>query len=149
MNVSSALSSTSNVTNVDSDIMMTSEDFYALLVAEVTNQDPTNPMSNQELTLQLMQLQNTQSMNSVSENLQDLIDEASSYTDMLSSLATTSSLTSVNSMLGRNISYTDPDTEESVSGTITGITIEGGTTYFVVDGTTNIVLDDITSISSN
>lgn len=149
MDVSSALSSTSSVTNVDSDMMMTSEDFYALLVAEVTNQDPTNPMSNQELTLQLMQLQNTQSMTSVSENLQDLIDEVSSYTDMLSSLATTSSLTSVNSMLGRNVSYTDPDTEEAASGTITGITIEGGTTYFVVDGTANIVLDDITSISSN
>lgn len=149
MNVSSALSSTSNVTSVDSDTMMTSEDFYALLVAEVTNQDPTAPMSNQELTLQLMQLQNTESMNSVSANLQDLIDEASSYTEMLSSLATTSSLTSVNSMLGRNISYTDPDTEESASGTITGITIEGGTTYFVVDGATNIVLDDITSISTN
>jgi len=152
VDITSLLNSTSttSVTEVDTSTEMTSDDFYELLVAEVTNQDPMDPVSNQDLVLQLMQLGNTSSLSDVSESLQELSDSTTEmyeeYENLLSSLSTYSSLGSASAMIGKTITYTDDESGEELSGTVSQVNVKDGSTYLSV-GSDDVLLTAVTSIS--
>ena len=153
------MSTVSSVTSTDtsndststlSTQLLDSEDFYNLLVAEVTNQDPLDPVSNQDLTLQLMQLQNTSAMSDVTESIGELVTSTEALNENLlssfSSLQSLSELSSATSMIGKDITYTLDDSTEELSGNVDSIKINDGTAYLVVDDT-EVALDNVLTIS--
>ena len=149
--VTSASTDTSNdSTSALSTQLLDSEDFYNLLVAEVTNQDPLDPVSNQELTLQLMQLQNTSAMSEVTDSMESMVASSEELNENLlsafSSLQSLSSLSSATSMIGKDITYKLDDSTGEVSGTVDSIKINDGTAYLMIDDT-EVALDNVLTIS--
>lgn len=72
--VSSSTSSTSatssSASKTDRFEDMKTEDFLALLIAQLQNQDPTNPMSNEEMINQISQIQEIRSNTQLTETLE-------------------------------------------------------------------------------
>ena len=94
-------------------------DFLKLLVAQLSTQDPLNPVSNTDFAAQMAQfstLQATQTM----------------QTD-LSSVQTSLALLEARSLLGKTVDLKD-STGQTVSGTVTGVRYESGAPNVIVNG---------------
>ena len=88
-----------------------SDAFLELLITELQNQDPLEPMSNQEILEQLGQIREIES------NLQ--------LTETLESLSLGQSMAAANSMIGRLVAGLT-DEGEQVAGWVSGISIVDG-----------------------
>lgn len=105
--------------------------FLELLVAEMQNQDPLEPMSNTEFITQMAQLSTFEAIDNLSTQF--------SVNAGLTSLYTATNL------VGKQVTYTDSETEESITGTVDEVTMVDGEFYLVVDGV-EVGLGDVTSI---
>lgn len=85
------------------------DDFLRLLVAELANQDPLNPMENSQILQQISQMREIESSERLSTTLQSVL--------LGQNLAT------ANSLLGRNILGLD-DEGQYITGTVDRVTIE-------------------------
>lgn len=72
-NATSAVSSNSSTSNVDSE-----QRFLKLLVTQLNNQDPLNPMQNAELTSQLAQMSTVSGIEKLNSTLSGLVNQTSS-----------------------------------------------------------------------
>jgi flagellar basal-body rod modification protein FlgD len=111
---------------------LTSADFMQMLIAELQDQDPTQPMTNADLLNQLSQMTQLQSNQQLSDAIQTL-----SSNQQLSTAA---------SFIGQTVSGTDSNSN-SVSGVVTQAFIQSGTAYVSVGGT-QVPLANITSVGS-
>lgn len=96
--------------------------FLQLLVLQMQNQDPLEPMDNTDMIAQLAQFSTLEQMN----NLTKSFDTLSNNVDQLSFL-------SASALVGRTVTGLD-SSGASVSGTIEGVVLDKGTVYFTVDG---------------
>lgn len=83
------------------------QEFFQLLVAQLQNQDPSQPMSSTDFINELAQL----------SSLSGIQQENTT----LSSLQSQQMLTGGNSLIGQTISYTDPSTKSQTTGVVTSI----------------------------
>lgn len=88
-----------------------SDAFLKLLITELQNQDPLEPMSNQEILAQLGQIREIES------NLQ--------LTETLESLSLGQNIATANSMIGRLVAGLT-DEAEQVAGRVDGVSIVDG-----------------------
>ncbi|WP_432727153.1 flagellar hook assembly protein FlgD [Variovorax sp. W6] len=72
-NATSAVSSNNSTSNVDSE-----QRFLKLLVTQLNNQDPLNPMQNAELTSQLAQMSTVSGIEKLNSTLSGLVNQTSS-----------------------------------------------------------------------
>jgi len=108
-------------------------DFLKLLVAQLSAQDPLNPMSNTDFAAQMAQfstLQATQTM----------------QTD-LAGVQTSLALLEAGSFLGKTVNIQDAS-GQTVSGPVTAVLYQGGTPSVIVNGQ-SYSLSQITSISQD
>lgn len=73
VNAASAAASTASVSNADSE-----QRFLKLLVAQLNNQDPLNPMENAELTSQLAQMSTVSGIDKLNATLSGLVNQTGS-----------------------------------------------------------------------
>ena len=106
----------------DSDMYMT------LLMAQLRNQDPTEPMSNTEMT-QLAQLSTVDALNDLSTNFADLLS--------------LQQLTGGAELIGREVEYAS--TNGSAHGTVESLLVSDTSVKAVVDGVT-VGLSEITRV---
>jgi flagellar basal-body rod modification protein FlgD len=85
------------------------DQFLGLLVTEMQNQDPLNPMDNSQLLTQISQIREIGSTNQLTETL--------------STLAVGQGLTMASSLIGKNISALDDEAEE-ISGVVDRVSVE-------------------------
>jgi flagellar basal-body rod modification protein FlgD len=95
-------------------------DFLKLLVAQMTAQDPLNPLNNQDLLTQMVQFSTLQQ----NTNLQSA----------LTGMQTSQDLTQANALLGRQVAVL-ADTNTLVQGVVTGVALDSGTPKVLVNGT--------------
>lgn len=135
--ISSYLNTTGSATTLDTGETMNYEDFLSLLTAELENQDPTDPMDNKDLVLQLAQFSTLSTMGALNGNMENFIS--------------TSTISTVNGLIGREVTYTvtDEDGNKTTStGSCKGINIaDDGTVSLNVDGT-EVSTSAITSVST-
>lgn len=112
---------------------LTADDFMKMLIAELQNQDPTNPMDSSQLLTEISQMQSLQS------NL--------SLSDSLKSLTMSQQLTSATSFLGKNVTGTD-DSQNQVSGTVSSVVVNNGTTYLGI-GNSQVQLSNVTNVAGS
>ena len=128
MNVPSATDTTStNSTNSTSSTTSTSNNtvdyntFLQLLIAEMKNQDPTNPMDTSQYMSQFAQL--------------STVEQATLTNSKLDSLLSSQALTQADGLIGRNVSFTDT-TGAAVTGKIASVSINSdGSVATLEDGT--------------
>jgi flagellar basal-body rod modification protein FlgD len=141
------------------------DDFMELLMAEMTNQDPLEPLSNEEYMGQMAQLQSLEStqnmetlMKTLVETISDMKGSYSSKLDTLvensgdSSLAYSletmrleSQVASASQLIGRHIeglNESNLDTE----GTVKSVVVEGAAAYLILDNDDKVSLLNVKSI---
>lgn len=112
---------------------LTSKDFMTMLLAELKNQDPTQPVSNAELLQQLSQMQSLQS------NVE--------LNSTLSSFSSNQQIASGASFLGKLVTGTDSN-NNPVSGIADRVSSQNGTVTIGV-GSSSIPIGNLTGVALN
>jgi flagellar basal-body rod modification protein FlgD len=127
MNVTSATDTTGNGSGSNSTNSPTSSNsvdyntFLQLLIAEMKNQDPTNPMDTSEYMSQFAQL--------------STVEQAMQTNSKLDALLSSQSLSQANGLIGKTVSFTD-STGASFSGKVVSVSINSdGSIATLADGT--------------
>lgn len=111
-----SVTSTSNSSSSD-----TSSDFMALLLAQMRNQSPWDPMNDSEMISQMAQLNSVEELKKINTNLEEL--------------KSTMNFLSTTSMIGKYASYVKvTDSEEAAveSGKITAVASDGEKIFVTV-----------------
>jgi flagellar basal-body rod modification protein FlgD len=95
------------------------DDFLKLLVAQLQNQDPLDPMDNAEFMSQTAQF--------------SMLEELQSQSALFEDMAFSQKLTQAAGMIGMRAQVYDPVTGDLVTSPITGLTIQDGDVYFIID----------------
>ena len=111
--------------------------FLQLMISELTNQDPLNPMDNTQLVQQIGELRS--------------IAASDQLTTTLQSLQTQQSLTTASSLIGKHVTALDTN-NENITGTISSVSVEvdpddnSKRTYKVKIGDQTIDLDNVREV---
>ncbi|RXT35493.1 flagellar hook assembly protein FlgD [Bradyrhizobium betae] len=124
MNVSSATDSTSKSSSSNTPTSSTGVDyntFLRLLIAEMKNQDPTNPMDTSQYMSQFAQLSS--------------VEQAMQTNTKLDSLLSSQSLSQASGLIGKTVSFTD-STGATFTGKVASVSINSdGSVATLQDGT--------------
>lgn len=108
---------------------MDKDAFLRLLVTELRYQDPTNPVENKEFMAQMASFSSLEQMQNLNTSFTKLADNITS--NLLPGLMLQQSGT----MIGREVTYTNPDDATStLTGIIESASIKDGAAYYVIDG---------------
>lgn len=116
----SRASSAASAGSVASSTGSKSTSFIDLLLSQLTNQNPMEPMDNATMVTQLAQFEMVEKM----DNLDDNINTMMVYQNMMNSV----------NMMGKNVTITNPDTGETVTGKVDSIIVQNGFPQVVVNG---------------
>ena len=100
--------------------------FMQLLIAQMQNQDPTEPTSNEQFIAQLAQFSSLEEMQTVNENLVAMaaLDQGN---------ALMSQLTSASALIGKEVVYTNEFGQDQ-GGAVDSVRFEEGTVVLQVNG---------------
>jgi len=113
-------------------------DFFKLLTAQMSAQDPMQPVDGTQFLSQLAQF--TQLQQSLTTN-----QTLSSIASLEASTSALQTMTQTASLIGRTIDYTDPTTGATATGTVKGVTAENGQVVLDV-GDAKVLLTQITAV---
>jgi flagellar basal-body rod modification protein FlgD len=128
----SAASGQPTASNLDKDA------FMKLLVAQLQNQDPMAPVDNQQSIAQLAQFSSLEQMEQLNENILGLAV-------LQQSNALMSQLTSSSALIGQEVKYIDPSTEQELTGTVQEVKLKDGMATLSINGE-DIPLGNVTTI---
>lgn len=119
--VSNNTSAPASATATQSELGLTSADFMQMLVAELQNQDPTNPQDSSAFVTQLAQITQVEQTTDINTNLQNLLSSQNSAANLSSvsligqNVSAPGSQVSLTSGSQSTLSYTLPSDVEKVS----------------------------------
>jgi flagellar basal-body rod modification protein FlgD len=109
------------------------EDFLKILVTQLQNQDPTQPMQDAEFVQQTAQL-------STLEQITNLNQAFTAYIDKLNH-----DVNQYTNMIGKKVTWVNPETNQQESGIVTGI-IQKADQIYVKTGEQEVPADAISSV---
>jgi flagellar basal-body rod modification protein FlgD len=113
--------------------------FMDLLVAQLKNQDPLEPASNQEFVGQLATFSSLEQLENVNDNITTMVL-------LQQSNALLSQLTQSGGLIGKEVEWTNPETGASGVGIVQSVKIDQGMAYLDVDGK-SVALIDVTQVN--
>lgn len=113
---------------------LSSETFMKLLITQLQNQDPTEPVSNEALLSQISQMQSLQSNIELSDTLEGLASSQSS----------TSFTSAAASFIGKEVSAFDDD-GQTITGTVDRALFKNGKTFIGI-GDSEIPIENVQAI---
>ena len=110
------------------------EEFFAIMIAELKNQDPLDPLSNADLLGQISDMEQLSSATRAADGIEDLIESLKFQ-----------QLTIASTFIGTVVMARD-DNGQEIQGLVGRVTISGGRTILglqipIVDADGNVVLD--------
>jgi flagellar basal-body rod modification protein FlgD len=120
--------------------------FLKLLLTQLQNQDPLNPLEDKEFIAQMAQFSSLEQMTNMNENLQKFMD-----------LHRKSDFVSHSDLIGRKIEWEKilskdelgkPTESEILTGTVTSVVFKDGQAQLVIDGTTKVQTGALVSVSN-
>ena len=136
MEITGTSGTSSSTDFVDSDKTgfngLTADDFMRMLIVQLQNQDPMEPVGNDELLGQLSAMRNLQSNIELSETLKTITGN-----QQLSTAAT---------FIGRSVTGVDANQQE-VTGVVDRAFVRDSQVFLAI-GTTELSLDNITSVAA-
>jgi len=137
MNVTSATDSTNKSTSTTTTTSSTGVDyntFLQLLIAEMKNQDPTNPMDTSQYMSQFAQLSS--------------VEQAMQTNNKLDALLSSQSLSQANGLIGKTVSFTD-STGASFSGKVASVSINSDGSVATLENGTKVAIGPGLTISQS
>ncbi|QDF39968.1 flagellar hook assembly protein FlgD [Bradyrhizobium symbiodeficiens] len=136
MNVTSATdkSSSTGSPNSTASNSVDYNTFLQLLVAEMKNQDPTNPMDTSQYMSQFAQL--------------STVEQAMQTNSKLDALLSSQSLSQANGLIGKTVSFTDA-TGESFSGKVVSVSINADGSIATLENGTKVAVGPGLTISQS
>ena len=137
MNVTSATDSTSKSSNTTTTTSSTGVDyntFLQLLIAEMKNQDPTNPMDTSQYMSQFAQLSS--------------VEQAMQTNNKLDALLSSQSLSQADGLIGKTVSFTD-STGASFSGKVASVSINSDGSVATLENGTKVAIGPGLTISQS
>ena len=137
MNVPSATETTSKTTSTSSTTTTSSNGvdyntFLQLLIAEMKNQDPTNPMDTSQYMSQFAQLSS--------------VEQAMQTNTKLDSLLSSQALSQADGLIGKTVSFTD-STGATFSGKVASISINSDGSIATLENGTKVAVGPGLTIS--
>jgi flagellar basal-body rod modification protein FlgD len=105
--------------------------FLQLLVAQLQNQNPLEPLDNAEFIGQMTQF--------------NVLDQLTQLNEALSGFAEFAALGQLASMIGKEATIIDPDTGDEITGIVSAVTLQNGEPRVIIDDVA-YRLDDIVRI---
>ncbi|MBB4371392.1 flagellar basal-body rod modification protein FlgD [Bradyrhizobium sp. cir1] len=137
MNVTSATDSTSKSTSTTTNTSSNTVDyntFLQLLVAEMKNQDPTNPMDTSQYMSQFAQL--------------STVEQAMQTNTKLDALLSSQSLSQADGLIGKTVSFTDT-TGATFSGKVKSVSINSDGAVATLENGTKVAVGPGLTISQS
>jgi flagellar basal-body rod modification protein FlgD len=106
--------------------------FMSLLLAQMKNQNPMEPMDDSAMISQMAQLNS--------------LDELKKISESLSTMSSTNQFLSAATLIDKNITYMDADNEVA-EGKVSGISMDGSNIYLTV-GSASVLLSKLRSVSA-
>ncbi|HMK61491.1 MAG TPA: flagellar hook capping FlgD N-terminal domain-containing protein [Dissulfurispiraceae bacterium] len=125
---SASSQSSTNSKSTNSTDGLGESDFLNLLITQLKNQDPLDPMKDTEFIAQLANFSSLQQMTSVNTNISSLLQQQN--------------MSNATSMLGKQVS-----TSDGKSGIVSQVSMDNSTVSVYV-GTNKYSLSDITAVSN-
>ncbi len=101
-------------------------DFMQLLITQMQNQNPLDPMNNQEMAAQLAtfsQLEMTEEMNS---NIEDMNTSMAELSKSFEGAMLVAEIDYAKSLLSKDVTFYDPEYGQDITGKVKKITFDGG-----------------------
>ena len=112
---------------------LTRDDFYKIMISELSNQDPFQPLDNQQFLQQLSSLQT--------------LDVTGKLNDGIDKLVLGQKLAGASSLIGRQVHAPDATNPGSqINGTVQKVQVEAGDVELVLDGNRKVKLSDVVEI---
>lgn len=136
VNASDPLSSTGAA--VSGSDALGKDSFMQLLVQQIKSQDPLSPVDNQAFVAQLAQFSSLEQMTKVNDNLLGLavLQQAN---------ALMSQLTQSSGLIGKEVKYVDPTTEQDAKGVVSTVKIQDGIAVLNIGGK-DVPLGNVTEV---
>jgi flagellar basal-body rod modification protein FlgD len=129
----SATANNSLSSSGDSLAGITQSEFLQLLLTQLQNQNPLDPMSDTDFATQLAELAEVGSLDSVNTSVSDLLQ--------------VQQLSSGEALIGATVSYTAAGASSASQGTVNGLTVQSdGSVDLTVNGT-NVPISQINSVN--
>ena len=109
-------------------------DFYRLMIAELTNQDPFEPLDNRQFLEQIASLQS--------------LDSTTRMTDAIDKMAVRQDLSSASGLVGKFVVAQDED-GKSFGGFVSRIRLKGDEVKLVLEGGREVELDRVTQVATD
>jgi flagellar basal-body rod modification protein FlgD len=116
-----------------SNTALKTEDFINMMVTQLQNQDPTDPVKNQDLLAQMSQIGQLQSTTDLQTSLKNLVLQ--------------NSLGAAGNLIGKMVQGLD-EQGAALNGLVTSVRVEDGNVQLELDNGKALALDHVTGISS-
>jgi flagellar basal-body rod modification protein FlgD len=114
-----------------SNFALKTEDFINLMITQLKNQDPTDPVKNQDLLAQMSQIGSLQASTSLQDSLKSLVMQ--------------NNLGSAGNLIGKTVQGMD-DQNNTISGLVTSVQVQGDQVNLELDNGKNLQLGRVTAI---
>ena len=114
--------------------------FMKLLVSQLQHQDPLSPVANEDFVAQLATFSSLEQLEGLNQNVVAMIA-------LNQGNALLSQLTQSSALIGKSVSWEDPDTQATQSGTVESVKIVDGLAVLRIDGK-DVPLGAVTEIQS-
>jgi flagellar basal-body rod modification protein FlgD len=119
--------STSIPTDAQSNSALGKDAFMKLLVNQIKNQDPLSPSDNTQYLSQLAQFSSLEQMQSMNDNIVGLAV-------LQQNNALMSQLTQSSALIGQSVSYLDPASGQTLTGTVSSVKIQDNLAVLSIGG---------------
>ncbi|MEO6711691.1 MAG: flagellar hook capping FlgD N-terminal domain-containing protein [Planctomycetota bacterium] len=123
-------SATEAISNLSSDKKnggVGKDSFMNLLATQLKNQDPLEPAKNDEMLAQLAQFSSLEQMQNLNDNIVGLAV-------LQQSNAALQQMTDASALMGKDVKFTDPDTQAETWGKVDSVKIKDGMAMLSIGG---------------
>ncbi len=136
------MSAISGITGSAEDIRV---NYLNLLVTQLKNQNPLEPMSNSDMTAQLAQISQLEHLENIDKQISQL-DRLENIDNMFQRAMLTAELNEATALIGKTISFFPEGSDHAVTGQVGSVNIIDGSVRLNV-GKYSVALDEIKSVS--
>lgn len=122
--------------------------FMNLLVEQLKNQNPLEPMDNQDMAAQLAQFTQLELTEESNTNIKDMTTSMNSMNSSFQGAMILAEMDYARSYLGKEVTFDSVDVNQTVSGTVKKVSFDGEQPMLEVEGTYKLPNGDDSEVTT-